>query len=60
MRFEARTFALFSCFFLSVSGLQGQSPSDLDNDLVPDAIETFWEMVPSDPTDAFLILMVMG
>lgn len=48
MRFQARPVTLFCCFFLSVSVLSGQSPSDLDSDLVPDAVETLWEMDPSD------------
>ncbi len=56
MRFQARPVTLFCCFFLSVFVLSGQSPSDLDNDLVPDAVETLWEMDPSDPTDAILDL----
>ncbi len=56
MRFQARPVTLFCCFLLSVSALSGQSPSDSDNDLVPDAVEILWGMDPSNPTDALLDL----
>lgn len=52
MRFQARPVTLFCCFLLSVFVLSGQSPSDSDNDLVPDAVEILWGMDPSYPADA--------
>ena len=54
MRFQARPVTLFCCFLLSEFVLSGQSPSDSDNDLVPDAVEILWGMNPMDPADAVL------